>query len=101
MVVFQTDHWAEMVICFNGDVILCCNDMAQQEILGNLKHNTIEDIWNGNILLKKINQIYCGEPSPENFICKQCEFARTSTSLLNRLVRNVKYEVKKYFLTFM
>lgn len=89
----------EMVICFNGDVILCCNDMGQQEIVGNLENNTIAEVWNGEAMLNKIEQIYCGEPSSENFICKQCEFGITSKSLMNRLIRNVRYETKKFILT--
>ena len=91
----------EMVICFNGDVILCCNDMGQQEIVGNLKKNTIEEVWNSETMLDKISQIYCGKPSPENFLCRKCEFGITSKSVLNRLIRNVRLETKKFVLTHL
>jgi MoaA/NifB/PqqE/SkfB family radical SAM enzyme len=91
----------EMVICFNGNVLLCCNDMNQQEIVGNLYEKTIEEVWNGETMMHKINQIYCGEPSTDNFLCKQCEFGITSKSLLRRLIRNVKHETKKWVLTHL
>lgn len=37
----------EMVISFNGVVLLCCHDMAKEIILGNLKKPTIYEVWNG------------------------------------------------------
>ncbi|MBW1996674.1 MAG: SPASM domain-containing protein [Deltaproteobacteria bacterium] len=89
----------EMVICFNGDVILCCNDMAQQEGVGNLRKNNIEEVWNGETFLDKLEQIYCGKASGDDFICKMCEFARFSNSQVSRLLKNIKYSVKRFFLT--
>lgn len=89
----------EMVVCFDGDVVLCCNDMAREEIVGNLKNNSIEEVWNGDIMLSKINQIYYGQPSEDNFICKKCEFGITSSSLLTRLLKNTAYEIRKFILT--
>jgi MoaA/NifB/PqqE/SkfB family radical SAM enzyme len=89
----------EMVICFNGDVLLCCNDMGQQEIVGSLKKNTIQEVWISDTMLDKISQIYCGKPSPENFLCRKCEFGITSKSLLNRLIKNIRYETRKFILT--
>ena len=37
------DHFN--VLC-NGDVILCCNDYSRRTILGNVKNNSIKEIWN-------------------------------------------------------
>ncbi|MEN6620159.1 MAG: radical SAM/SPASM domain-containing protein [Smithella sp.] len=89
----------EMVVCFDGDVVLCCNDMAREEIVGNLKNSSIEEVWNGDAMISKVNQIYCGQPSNDNFICKKCEFGVTSASLLTRLLRNTSYEIRKFILT--
>jgi len=90
---------SEMVICFNGDVILCCNDMAQQEIVGNLRENNIEEVWNGDVFIDKIKQIYCGKPSKNDFICKMCESGKQSNSQVLRLIKNIKYSLKRFFLT--
>jgi radical SAM protein with 4Fe4S-binding SPASM domain len=91
----------EMVICFDGDVILCCNDMGREEIVGNLKNNTIQDIWNGDKMLQKLSQIYCGTPSPPDFICRKCEFGITSNNPVDRLLKNIKHETKKFVLTYL
>ncbi|MBU0734360.1 MAG: SPASM domain-containing protein [Proteobacteria bacterium] len=90
--------FGEMVVCFNGDVIFCCNDMAQQEIVGNLIENSIEEVWNGDVFLDKIKQIYCGKPSNDDFICKMCDFGRQSNSQVFRLIRNIRYSLKRFFL---
>ncbi len=89
----------EMVICFDGDVVLCCNDMGREEIVGNLKNNSIEEVWNGKVMLDKIDKIYNGLQSSDNFICKKCEFGLTTSSLFSRLLRNARYEIKKFILT--
>ena len=34
-------------ILYNGDVIMCCNDYERRIILGNVKTNSIREIWNG------------------------------------------------------
>ena len=91
----------EMVICFNGDVVLCCHDMGQQEIIGSLKKNTIQEIWNSDAMLDKISQIYFGKPSPENFLCRKCEFGIPSKFIGNRLIRNIRLETKKFVLTHL
>ncbi|HLA27525.1 MAG TPA: radical SAM protein [Syntrophales bacterium] len=91
----------EMVICFDGAVVLCCNDMGREEIVGNLKNNTIQGVWNGNEMLQKISQIYGGAPSPNDFICKKCEFGITQNGFVNRLVKNIRYETEKFFLAYL
>jgi radical SAM protein with 4Fe4S-binding SPASM domain len=34
-------------ILYDGDVIMCCNDYTKKIILGNVKNNSIKEIWNG------------------------------------------------------
>jgi radical SAM protein with 4Fe4S-binding SPASM domain len=42
--------WIKMVVDWNGDVVLCCDDWNHSVILGNLKTQNIEDVWNSNKL---------------------------------------------------
>jgi MoaA/NifB/PqqE/SkfB family radical SAM enzyme len=39
--------WLKMVVDWNGDVVLCCDDWNHSTVLGNLKKQTIEEIWRG------------------------------------------------------
>ncbi|HPD81837.1 MAG TPA: radical SAM/SPASM domain-containing protein [Candidatus Pacearchaeota archaeon] len=47
--------WLKMIVDWNGDVVLCCDDWNHSIILGNLKKQTIEEIWEGD-KLKKIRE---------------------------------------------
>lgn len=44
--------WLKMVVDWNGDVVLCCDDWNHSTILGNLKNQSIEEIWKGDKLRK-------------------------------------------------
>lgn len=61
------------IITHNGDVLLCCNDMARKVIVGNLMEKNIQQVWNGTIFKDFLEKIYLGKPSSPNFICKLCE----------------------------
>jgi MoaA/NifB/PqqE/SkfB family radical SAM enzyme len=39
-----------MIIDWNGDAVLCCDDWSHKVILGNLKKQSIEEIWFGDCL---------------------------------------------------
>jgi radical SAM protein with 4Fe4S-binding SPASM domain len=42
-----------MNILFNGDAIICCNDWARATVVGNIKNNTLREVWNS----KKMNEV--------------------------------------------
>jgi radical SAM protein with 4Fe4S-binding SPASM domain len=44
--------WQKMVVDWNGDVVLCCDDWNHSTVLGNLKKESIEEIWKGEKLRK-------------------------------------------------
>lgn len=77
----------EMVISFNGDVLLCCHDMAREVLLGNLKESTINEIWNGEKFHSILNDIYFENDLPQDFICKRCEESEPYWSL-RRIVKS-------------
>ncbi|PIU72257.1 hypothetical protein COS79_03850 [Candidatus Woesearchaeota archaeon CG06_land_8_20_14_3_00_33_13] len=67
--------WANemMHILYNGDVILCCMDWKREVVLGNIKKESIYQIWNGE-RYNQIRKMRDGKiESPPSFICKRCE----------------------------
>ena len=71
--------WAnEMIhILYNGDIILCCMDWKREVVLGNVKTQSIYEIWNGR-KYSKIRRMVNGKiEGPPNFICKRCEAAKS------------------------
>ncbi len=70
--------WAnEMIhILYNGDVILCCMDWKREIVLGNVKTQSIYEIWDGRNYNKTRKMVNGEIESPPNFICKRCEAAK-------------------------
>jgi len=68
----------DMVVAFNGDVVLCCEDMGRKVILGNLKEKSIQEVWNSEQAKETLEKIFLGRQSEDDFICKRCEFGVSS-----------------------
>ena len=49
--------WDHMVVDWDGEVVLCCNDYAHEVVIGNLNKESIKDVWFG-CKLKKIREIH-------------------------------------------
>lgn len=63
--------WTDMVISWNGDVPLCCNDYENKVILGNIESQSIKEIWGG----EKLEEIRDWHKNNQFFhipICKDC-----------------------------
>jgi MoaA/NifB/PqqE/SkfB family radical SAM enzyme len=78
----------QMVVCHDGNVLLCCNDMARREIVGNLINNSIQEVWNGEIFQQRLSEIYLGKPFHPDMICHRCEEAVSFWSL-RRLLKTL------------
>ncbi|MEC7641585.1 MAG: radical SAM/SPASM domain-containing protein [Nitrospinota bacterium] len=64
--------WRWMVIYWDGSVVLCCVDMFSSTVVGNLRENTIEEIWNGPILTE-LREKMVQRKRFEIPICKNCD----------------------------
>lgn len=84
-----------MTCNINGDVTLCCNDMAQQVIVGNLRENTMEEVWNSKKFLAYVDMVYGEKPAPEDFICRRCEWGMANRGPLERLKKEWRRTVRK------
>jgi radical SAM protein with 4Fe4S-binding SPASM domain len=67
------DLWNRMTVFWNGDVSMCCSDIDGEYILGNLKKQSIKEIWNSEKLLsiKKIHEEKQFQKIP---LCAKCDF---------------------------
>ncbi|MBK6938704.1 MAG: SPASM domain-containing protein [Planctomycetes bacterium] len=60
--------FTQIYILYNGDCVLCCCDWNRTTTLGNLRHKSIEEVWNSpaykrvreNFLLKERKDLLCG-----------------------------------------
>ncbi|MDY0164431.1 radical SAM protein [Desulfobotulus sp.] len=58
-----------LTVRWNGDIVPCCYDLTSLEILGNIHHDTLENIWNNKlyISLRKSIQTMCFKD-----LCRNC-----------------------------
>jgi len=63
--------WQRMIVDWNGEVVLCCDDWNHSIILGNLKKQNIEEIWRGD-KLKKIREAHIKGEFWKIPICSEC-----------------------------
>lgn len=61
----------DMVIYWNGDVAICNHDWQRDIFIGNVEHDSIEDIWK-NKIYNKIRQSHLGNSLEEISPCNYC-----------------------------
>jgi MoaA/NifB/PqqE/SkfB family radical SAM enzyme len=66
----------QVVVQSDGDLTLCCHDLANSVVLGNCADSSICDVWNSERFYEVIGQIYLGEPSSGDLVCRKCCLAQ-------------------------
>ena len=64
--------WANMVINWEGKVVLCCVDMESRVMLGDLKESSIMDVWQGS-QIKQIREMAIQRRRKEMVLCRNCD----------------------------
>jgi radical SAM protein with 4Fe4S-binding SPASM domain len=67
-----TQLWKWMVVYWDGSVVLCCADMFSQTIIGDLKSDSISEIWNGS-KMKNFRKQMVGRKRFEVPLCQDCD----------------------------
>lgn len=60
-------------IQIDGDVIMCCFDFDNKLVLGNFRHQTLEEIFSGPTFLKLYDHHKKGTCQESEFICANCD----------------------------
>ncbi|MFA5029381.1 MAG: radical SAM protein [Patescibacteria group bacterium] len=64
--------WFSPAVHFNGDVSICCDDLARVGVLGNASDQTVNKIWNSE-LIKKYRQLHLQGKYDQISICAKCD----------------------------
>jgi len=64
--------WRYMVIVPNGNVVQCCIDVNQSVVLGNLAHQSLEEIWRGNIITE-LREKAINRERKKMVLCRNCD----------------------------
>jgi len=62
-------------VLFDGSLILCCMDYIRETIYGNIKHQTLNNIYNSKLYKTYIGMVEGVTQSEPDFICKRCELS--------------------------
>jgi len=61
----------QMHVLASGAVALCCHDWLGETTIGNVRHSTLREIWEGDARLALVSSIRRGEPRAS--ICRRCQ----------------------------
>ena len=64
-----------LVICANGDVVMCTHDAPRATKVANIKEKKLQEIWNGHELYNFRKMLLTGNKN-KNRLCKNCEWYR-------------------------
>jgi len=64
-----------MVVCANGDVVMCTHDAPRATRIANVKEKTLQEIWQGKDLYEFRKMLLTGHKE-QNRLCKHCEWYR-------------------------
>jgi MoaA/NifB/PqqE/SkfB family radical SAM enzyme len=59
-----------------GRCVLCCEDYDEKYVVGDLRESTIAEVLAGDELAKMRRWVYGIEEAPDDFMCRDCVFAR-------------------------
>jgi MoaA/NifB/PqqE/SkfB family radical SAM enzyme len=67
-----TRLFKQAYIMFNGDMVLCCVDYSREQVLGNITHRSIHDVWNGPVA-REIRRRYLAHEFDGLPLCGNCK----------------------------
>jgi len=67
---FCAKPWEDVLLNINGDVRICCHMQQDKGVIGSLKHETFDEIWNNKKITNIRNAILGGKFPKECIDCK-------------------------------
>ena len=64
--------FTRLVITFDGKVRFCPDDWMKTSTIADINHNTLSEIWNGEILNSIRQKHLSGDYSKSHVACKDC-----------------------------
>jgi radical SAM protein with 4Fe4S-binding SPASM domain len=83
--------WNEFCICWDGIVVACCKDMQRDYVIGDIKKETLLEIWNGEKIVK-LRKMLIKKKFHKINLCKYCErlwAINVDRNLFKRLVKKI------------
>lgn len=68
--------WRSVVVLWDGRVVPCCRDADARVVLGDLRSQSLEQIWRGPVANRLRALHRAGAEIPEGHLCADCPWAR-------------------------
>jgi MoaA/NifB/PqqE/SkfB family radical SAM enzyme len=65
--------WTDIKICWDGRVALCCNDYEAEIIIGDLREDEMDRVWQ-DIPISKIRELHRNMKFDKIELCRDCEY---------------------------
>ena len=65
-----------LIIAYNGDIPLCCNDQRHQFIIDSVREKSVGEVWNSE-RYAAVRRWMCNVERPADFLCNKCEFGNS------------------------
>lgn len=62
-------------VAASAKAVICCQDYEESWVLGDLEHQSVRDILDGESYAQARRMVYGLEPPPKDFICANCRYA--------------------------
>lgn len=77
--------WTKMAVLVDGRVVPCCMDYDGKYVLGDLKQDSLKDIWNGEKMIRLRKALLEGRKEDIELCCKCTHGPEDKGTLTNRL----------------
>lgn len=64
--------WQRLMVCWDGEVRMCCGDWSGEIVLGNAKKSSIYELWHGE-KLNNVRELHSQGRFNEIPVCARCE----------------------------
>lgn len=65
--------WTQLNVRDNGDIVLCCIDWDNKKVVGNVRTQSLKEIWQGEPL-EAVRRLHREGRSAEEPLCKHCSY---------------------------
>ncbi len=92
-----TAPFDDIVVLWNGDIVLCCYDFDGLNIIGNIKEDSLVNIWNG-AEAAAMRSIFRNRQTADLPLCSKCYLAPHVAAYPVRKNLNRGYDEERYIL---
>lgn len=85
--------WQRLLVTYDGKILMCCGDHKALNPLGDIRKNSLKEIWHSD-LLSKYRKLHLENRSGEMAACSICEINRTDPKTAEKIWEKIRKNVQ-------